>query len=261
MSVSHYLLKVPHVLLFFAITTLFAGLSVLGTMLFKKYSHLRVHRTHSEVVGEVFSTVGGLYGLLLGFVVFLVWDSADQAQSNANREGSLARGLYRDIRYHPDTATMAPLRAVYLAYVRHVVYREYPLLESGQPLTKYDRRTFNDVFRQLERLDARDPLIEQMFRHLNELATYRGLRQLNATSEIPGILWLPLLAGALLTIVFVTLLKIDSLRLHLLVSGLLGAFLGMTIYIIVLLDHPFAGEIKIEPEEYRLILTMDEEGD
>jgi hypothetical protein len=258
---AYFLLQLPPVLLFLLLTLLLAGLNVWATSVFRTHTRRRVHRTRNEIAGEVFSAVGGFYGLLLGFVVFLVWSAADQAQANANREGSLARGLYRAIRYHPDSVALAPLRAAYLRYVRHVITEEYPRLEALNPPTKADRRAFNEVFRQLERLDARDPRIEQLFRHLNELSTYRSLRQLNATSEIPVAVWLPLLVGGLLAMSFLMLLQFQSRRLHLLVSGLFGAFLGMVLYLIILLDHPFTGHLKIEPEEYRLILTMDEEGD
>ncbi|MGY0035691.1 hypothetical protein [Pedobacter sp. NJ-S-72] len=49
------------------------------------------------------------------------------------------------------------------------------------------------------------------------------------------------------------------MRLQLIVNGLLGAFIGLVIYIIILLDHPFTGQLKIEPEEYKIILIMDKE--
>jgi ABC-type multidrug transport system fused ATPase/permease subunit len=256
MKYPYFLLQLPPFVLLLLTVLVFAIFGVAGTYFFRKFIKLNYRRSHNEIVGYIFAVLGGFYGLLMGFVVFLVWDSLNLAQSNANREGSLARGLYRDIRYFPDTQKMQPLMKSYLAYVHSVVEKEYPAMEQMQPLTTGYRKDFNDVFRQMEKLDARDPKVEQMFRHLNELATYRSLRQLDASAEIPVEIWIPLLLGALIIMVFAVMFDVESRRLHVTLNGLLGAFIGLVIYIILILDHPFTGKIKIEPAEYRTILQM-----
>jgi len=254
------LLQLPPFLLFAYTLAVFTVVAVILTYLFRKFVKIRVKRSHNEAVGFVFAVLGGFYGLLMGFVVFLVWSAADGAQSNASREGSLAKALYRDIRYFPDSVQVKPLRDSYIKYAHHVVEQEYPLLEQMKPLTAASRTDFDDVFRQMEKLDAHEPKIEQMFNNLNELATYRSLRQLDASSEIPIEIWIPLLLGALIIMLFTTMIDVESLRLHLFVSGLLGAFIGLVIYIVVMIDHPFTGKIRIEPTDYENILQMDRDG-
>lgn len=211
------------------------------------------------MVGYIFAILGSFYGLLLGFVVFLVWDSLNDAQTNANREGSIARGLYRDIKYYPDQEKMKPLMTSYMNYVRGVVYEEYPDMEKMLPIDKRHRQYFNEVFIQMEKLDPRDPRISQMFTHLNELATSRSLRQLDASSEIPVEVWIPLLLGGFVILMFAMLVDVESVWLHAWVNGLLGAFIGMVIYLIIILDHPFTGKMRIEPVEFETILQMQKE--
>ncbi|MHB8206033.1 bestrophin-like domain [Mucilaginibacter sp.] len=232
---------------------------LVSTYLFRKYVRLKIRRSHNEAVGYVFAVLGGFYGLLMGFVVFLVWSSANDAQNNASREGSLARALYRDIRYFPDTAEMKPLMNSYINYVHYVINEEYPTMEQMKPLTAASHTDFDDVFRQMEKLDAREPKIEQMFTGLNELATYRSLRQLDASSEIPIEIWIPLLLGALIILLFSVMIDVESTRLHIVINGLLGAFIGLVIYLVIILDHPFTGKIKIKPTEYQTILQMNSE--
>lgn len=259
MSLAYHLLQLPPVVMLLLIVAVFAGIGMGGTLLFRKHIRLGAHRSGNEVVGEVFATVGALYGLLLGFVVFLVWDSFNEAEVNASREGSLAKGLYRAIRYYPDSTRIAPVVQAYNQYVYHVIHHEYPRMETMQPFTKEDRRAFNNVFRNLEKINGEDGRIDQMFRTLNELSTYRSLRQLDAVSEIPGAIWLALLVGGTLILLFCMVIGGSNARLHLMANGLLSIFIGLIVYIIIMLDHPFTGAVRIEPTDYQQILIMQAE--
>src|SRR5688500_13950230 len=96
MDPVHAMLQLPPWLLLIVTVVLFSSVGIACTYFFRKYVNLQPLRAHNEVVGYIFATVGGFYGLLLGFVVFLVWDSLNSAQSNSSKEGSIARALYRD---------------------------------------------------------------------------------------------------------------------------------------------------------------------
>ena len=259
MKLTYELLQIPYLLLLALLVVVFSALSMLITWLIKRHAAITARRAHNEVVGYIFATVGGLYGLLLGFVVFLVWGAYNTSQSDANREGSLARGLYRDIHYFPDSARIAPLRDAYLRYVSHVVSDEYPKMQRMEPMTADDRRAFNQVFRQLEKMDSNDTRLEQMFHHLNELSTARSLRLLDGSSAIPTAIWIPLLLGALIVLLLASVLDIESRRLHILINGLLGSFVGLMFYLIIMLDHPFTGHMRVTPDEYQRILMMASE--
>jgi hypothetical protein len=258
MNFEHFMLDLPPFLLLTIILLLFSSTGIACTYFFRKYVNLRPLRSHNELVGYIFATVGGFYGLLLGFVVFLVWDSLNEAQTNSSQEGSIARALYRDIKSYPEPEKAASLKASYVAYVHSVIHEEYPAMEAMQPMTTANRETFNAVFKQMVKLD-KDAYFSEMFRQLNELAENRNLRFLDATSSIPVEIWMPLLLGAVIILIFAILVDVESKRLHMTVNGLLGAFMGLVIYIIVILDHPFTGKMKIEPEEYKTILQMEKE--
>jgi hypothetical protein len=259
MGLSYHLLQLPPFVLLALIVITFLVAGAVGTYYFRKYVRLKYLRSHNEIVGYVFSILGGFYALILGFVVFFVWDTLNQAQGHTSQEGSLARGLYRDIKYYPDTAQMKPLMRYYIEYVHSVVNAEFPAMEKLQPLTADNRKYFNNVFREIERQDVNDPRIEQMFKHLNDLATARALRQMDGASDIPIEIWVPLLLGGFILLVVAMMVDVESYRLHVTVNALLGAFIGLVIYLIIIIDHPFTGQMKIEPSEYKLILQMQHE--
>jgi hypothetical protein len=259
MDISYHLLQLRPFALLFVIVVGFGAIGGLGTYFFGRYVKMKYVKGHNEAVGYIFAILGGFYALLLGFVVFFVWDTMNQSQNNANQEGSLARGLYRDIKYYPDTNKMKPLMQCYLAYVHSVIEIEYPAMERLRPMTSTDRKYFNDVFREMEKLDPNDARVSQMFKHLNDLATYRGLRQLDSESAIPAEIWVPLLLGGFIILIVAIMVKVESVALHVAINIMLGSFIGIVIYLIIIIDHPFTGDMKIEPVQYKLILQMQKE--
>ncbi|OQP68270.1 hypothetical protein A4R26_00210 [Niastella populi] len=250
------MLEFPPLLLLIIIVLLFSLTGIACTYFFRRYVNMKPLRSHNELVGYIFATVGGFYGLLLGFVVFLVWDAVNEAQTNTNREGSIARALYRDIKFYPQPGKAASLKALYIDYIRSVVNEEFPEMEAMKPVTANNHVHFNAVFQEMVKLD-KDAYFSEMFRQLNELAENRSLRFLDATSSIPLEIWLPLLMGGAIILIFAVLVDVESRRLHITANGLLGAFMGLVIYIIIILDHPFTGKLKIEPEAYKAILQME----
>ncbi|WDF77427.1 DUF4239 domain-containing protein [Mucilaginibacter sp. KACC 22773] len=256
----YHLLALPSCLVIVIAVLAFALPAVAATYFFRKRIRIRYLRSHNEIVGYIFVVLGGFYGLILGFVVLLVWESYNVAQNNAEREGSLARGLYRAILLYPQAQKVAKLRVAYEHYLHNVVDKEYPEMEQMVEATSNDRAVFSAVFSALEQMDMNhDALAVQMFSQLAELETYRSLRQLNASFKIWPDIWAPLVAGAGIILFFAILVDVESAGIHMLVNGLLGAFIGLVFYIILMIDQPFTGSIRIKPDAYLTILKMEHE--
>ncbi|OFY24943.1 MAG: hypothetical protein A2W98_03970 [Bacteroidetes bacterium GWF2_33_38] len=260
MSITYYLLQIPPLVFFVSIIIVGAISAGLGTYFFHKYVKLKVLRSHNEVTGFFFTAIASLYSLLLGFVVFVVWGQLNETQGNVSIEGSSAMGLYRDIKFYPDTIEAKELMTVYLDFVFNVVNEEIPnmgLMKTSQKTAE----SFNQVFYKIEHLNPKNQfqiqLVAEMFHHLNELATYRELRTSSIEAEIPPIMWLPIILGALITLICSLLVDIENLHIHIILNSLLGAFIGMLFFIIIILDHPFTGNLSIKPESYMQIFTME----
>lgn len=255
----YQILQIPTFILLIVIVSLFSGVSFLMTFYFRKYVDLRPKPRHNEAVSYILAIIGGFYGLLLGFVVFLVWSSFWTAQVDTSNEGSSAIALYRKIDYFPDQKQIVPIKAAYIDYVHTVVEHDFPAMKNLEPLDKVSRAALNKVFKLVGELDMENAYCVQILIELNELSKYRSLRQVDATSSIAVEIWVPLLLGGLIVMIFALLLDVESFRLQLLINTLLAAFIGLVIFIIIQLDHPFTGNMRIEPDEYKLILMMDRE--
>lgn len=260
MAITYYMLQIPPVLLFILIISFGAIFAGLATFLFRKFIRVKILRSHNEVTGFSFLALAGSYSFLLSFVVFVVWGQLNDTRSNVSKEGSTALSLYRDIKFYPDTTESKQLMKVYLDFVFNVVDEEFPNMEHMK-LSRKTPESFNNVFYKMEHLNPKNPfqiaLVAEMFHHLNELATYRGLRASSMETEIPPPMWLPIILGAIIIIICAMLLDIEHTRLHVSLNALLGIFIGMFFFIIILLDHPFTGSLGLKPKSYKQIFTME----
>jgi hypothetical protein len=261
MAITYYMLQISPLLFFILIISFGAIFGGLGTLLFRKYVRLKILRSHNEVTGFLFVSIASFYALLLSFVVFVVWGQLNETRDNVSKEGSSAMGLYRDIKYYPDTIESKQLMTVYLDFVFNVIDEEFPNMEH----MKQSRKTpesFSRVFYKMEHLNPKNQfqiqLVAEMFNHLNELAIYRGLRTASIETEIPSPIWLPLMFGAIITILCAMLLDIEHIHMHVILNALLGIFIGMFLFIIILLDHPYAGSLGIKPKAFKQIFTLEQ---
>lgn len=255
------MLQISPVLFFVLIVSFGAVFAGFSAYLFRKYVNIKILRSHNEVTGFLFLAIASFYALLLSFIVLVVWDQLNETTGNVSKEGSSAMGLYRDMKYYPDTVDSKPLLVAYLDFVYNVVDDEFPKMEHMQSSRKTPE-SFNRVFYRMERLEPKTPkhvqLVGEMFRHLNELAIYRGLRTTSMETEISPPMWLPMIIGALITIFCGLLLDIEHTKIHVLLSSLLGAFIGMFFFMIILLDHPYTGKFGLKPKSYREIFTLEQ---
>lgn len=261
MAITYYMLQIPPYLFFILITITGALFGFLFTFIFRKWVKVKILKSHNEVIGFLFLAIASFYALLLSFIVLVVWDQFNETHGNVSREGSSAKGLYQDIKYYPDTLESKELMVLYLDYVYNVIDEEFPNMEHMESSRKTPE-SLNRVFYKLEHMnpqtDFQIQLVSQMFDHLNELSSYRGLRTTSMETEISPPMWLPMIFGAIICLFCATLLDIEHARIHMLINSLLGSFVGMFFFIIIILDHPFSGPQGIKPTLYKEIFILEQ---
>jgi hypothetical protein len=263
MSITNILLNMNPLLMLALFIILFSGVGILGTYLIRKYNKIGIRESHNEGIANGFAMTGGLYGLILAFVVFLVWDQFNDAQQNADMEASLCKGLYRNIKYYPaDNNHEALLQKkklteTYMHYLENVIIEDSLLNNKGKESLEYTNyrytktvKSFNAFYKMLEQMNDtvtyKNQRIEGMFKQLNDLGTYRNLRSLAVDSEIDFYIWVPLWLGGIIIMLFAYLMNIENKALHITINGLIGAFIALVFFIIVLTDHPFNGRMRID---------------
>jgi hypothetical protein len=214
-------------------------------------------RTNNEVAGFKFATVGVLYAVLLAFAVIVVWEKYSEAERDVALEAGAAATVYRlapGIGGEPGAA----LRDAMSAYLEVTIDEDWPAMEHGEE-SPNAVAALNAVYAALIReqpTDARDAaLMSEALRQLDELTQARRARIVLASGIVPGVLWLVLFAGAFLTVGFTFFFGTENLRAQMLMTGALSVLIFSGLVVIIGIDRPFAGTVRVGPEALAEVLA------
>ena len=101
-------------------------------------------------------------------------------------------------------------------------------------------------------------LLQETLRQLDSLTEARRARVVKAAIAVPGVLWLVLFAGAFITVGFTFFFGTENLAAQSLMTGALALLIFSGLLVIVTVDQPFAGAVKVHPEA--LIEVVEELG-
>ena len=76
----------------------------------------------------------------------------------------------------------------------------------------------------------------------------RRARLVKALGTVPGVIWVVLFGGAVLTIGFTFFFGTQNLRAQTLMTGALAMLILSGLLIIVAIDRPFSGTVKVQPD-------------
>lgn len=259
MSLSASLLMIPDPLALLLILVAVITPSLIGFFIVHRLVPVRVRRLHNDVAGFVFSAVGVMYGVLLAFVVIVVWEQYHQTRLNTQHEASAAISLNHIMAVCTEASQAPDLRPALLAYLRELIEKELPAMAKLQRPPALNP-ALESIWTGVQGLSPASPrqevLYSELIGRLNDLERWRVQRLDDAREELPSVIWLALLAGASLTIGFAFFLGTENVVAHGVMIAVLAALVGVVFYVIVELDHPFAGTVKVGSEGFQSIIEM-----
>lgn len=241
------------------IVLLAAGAAAATAMLFAvaRLVPLAKRKPNNDVLGFVYAQVGVIYAVVLAMVVVGVWEARSQADENTYTETNalLQIAWYSRTLPEPERGRLGALTE---QYTGTVIHREWPLMaeqrddpaawrqftdireiiNTRQPTTGADQARYEGA------LDAVGQLGDARRQRVNEAAT----------AGVPILLWVALLLGALVTIGFVYLFGMESLRAHAGVVFSLTFTVGVMLLIVYEFNYPFTGPLKVNPTAFQLAL-------
>jgi Protein of unknown function (DUF4239) len=219
-----------------------------------RFTSGEIRTAHNDRAGFVLAVIGVIYAVLLAFIAISVWERFVQAESRSFEEAGALATVYRDADSFPDRAW---LRSALRAYVASVIDGEWPRLRRGEPaavasvqLEGVDRR-----IRALSVNSLRLANIQaQMLGAIDTALMDRRARLTTDAAGINGIMWVVLIAGAIVTIAFTYLFGFDQPLMQQLMIGGLSFLIGLVLFLIMALDYPFRGSIAVQPEAFKALL-------
>jgi hypothetical protein len=232
--------------------------AVAGMLLVRRSVALSTLEVHNDVAGFIYAVIGVVYAVLLAFMVIVVWERYDAAETRVNQEAGTIIDIYRDAQAFEDPFR-TDVRAQLQRYAESVVGTEWDSMSVGhgsQPArTEFDRLW--TVYATFEPVTQNDrEWYGEVLDRLNTVSDYRQLRIRSASARLPVVLWLVLITGAAITIAFTYFFGTRSVSAHLLMVIALALTLALALFLIWALERPFGGFVRIRASAFHDALAF-----
>ena len=104
------------------------------------------------------------------------------------------------------------------------------------------------------RTKAEEQLYAQGLDQVESLADARRMRLIASEEGVPAVLWAVLIFGAIAAVGFTYLFGLESTWAHRLMVVTLAAVIGLVLFTVGALEHPFSGGARIGTGAFELIL-------
>lgn len=236
------------------------GVSVLvahvGLRLVRRMVPLPVLQTQHEVAGFIIGVLGAIYAVLLAFVVVVVWNQFEDAKSTVEKEANQLNDLSRIAQGFPP-ATQQRLLEGLRVYTQAVVDDEWQTMSEGKSSQKA-QDAMEDLWRIYRELDPQtnreSALYGESLDRLSDVSDNRRLRLHASRDDVPLVVQILLWGGGLITIAFTYFFGVKSIRSQALMTAALAGLIAFILFLIVVLDNPFHGYLRVTPDTMRSVL-------
>lgn len=265
MPLSVWLVMIPQWLCLALVMAFFTGFGVGLVIIVRQFVHHSILKQHNDIAGFVFATVGVIYGVMLAFVVIVVWEQYNDASAIAKSEATQAYTLYRDLSIYPDQAVAAPALSSLAAFSRSVVEKEYPALRQMKWETRHVAsvetenkffKLWGDIKKIAPMTLQEDSMFDEVLKDINALGQEREKRLIISRDDLPEVVWVAMILGALVTIGFTALFGNENLKAQVVITGLLSIVVSLVIFVVISLNFPFVGEVSIGSEGYEYLIDL-----
>lgn len=239
------------------IVAAFVALSLLLLLLVRRRVPLEQLKEQHDVAAACFAVIGGLYGIVLAFVLVSSWERFEQARERAEVEAD----ALADLRRH-SIALPAPVNAQFgaltLDYAKSVVDDEWEWMSDGKP-NPVTADLFGRMWNVLLQLPAGDGKELVVFQNtlgkMDDFSDARRDRLLYARVGLPTIVWIFLVASGAVTIGFSYFFGLRQIASQMLMTAALAATIGAALMLIDEMQTPFSGAVRVPP--YGFIQLLD----
>lgn len=233
--------------------TLALGLS--GMLLTRRW--VQQHWSHArDVVGFYLSATGVIYAVLLATIALAVWQNYTQLEEGVSQEANLVGNLYHDLEGYPEPAR-TQMRQALREYTVAVIGRDWPQMRDNSVIDGSSAATDKliEAWAHFKPADNAEVILHsETFTVLNHILGLRRTRIQSADVSLLPVLWVVVLLGGFINIALTWLVTTDDVRLNYLLTGGYCVSVGLMIFLILALDHPFWGDVSVGPGAFEFVL-------
>jgi hypothetical protein len=236
------------------------SLALIGLVLARRFllPRLHYHEGANDAVSGTVQAIGVFYGITVGLIAVGVWNTNSNASDLVSREATSIGSLYRDVSGYP-SPLRDQLRADVREYTVFVINEAWPAQQKGhgqaidhgsEILNQFQAKLFSFQPANM----SQQALHSETLHAYNSLLEYRRLRIDAVGGGLSTVMWAVIWVGAAISIGIAYFFNIPDFKLHAILIILMGGFLAMVLFMIIINDKPFYGYVSISSDPYRLIL-------
>lgn len=209
-------------------------------------------RSYNDLIGWQLAILGTTYAVILGFMLYAVWEKFGQAEINVDSEATAVVDVYRLAGGLPEPQR-TELQQLARDYADTVINREWPQMSRGEmpeQSTAIEQQMWNIVMSVSPAAPTKVNAQELASSELESLAQRRMTRIRQAKSRLPNLLWCLLLVGGALTIFCSCTLGSESVKLQTLEMFCFSLLISLTLVAIADIHRPFSGLVHVSDDSF-----------
>ncbi|MCL2660112.1 MAG: DUF4239 domain-containing protein [Acidobacteriaceae bacterium] len=235
----------------------FCAFGIAGLVATRRWAPTLHHATlsYNDIVGYYFGSITVLYGITLGLLMVGDWSTMTATQQKVDDEASTLAAFYLDVSQYPEPAR-GRLQDDLRSYVHEVIYVAWPEQQKGiipRGNVAFVARLESDLATFEPASDEQKILHAETFDRFNELVQRRRSRLLGVTAGLSGALWALVYVGAVINIAVTWCFHLNNRRMHLWMTAMFASLLGLMIFLLSAMDHPYLGKISVSLKPFQLI--------
>jgi hypothetical protein len=248
-----------------AIIATVTAVAITAMLLVRRRAPAGSYFADGDRAAGVFGVLATGLAVLLGFVVFLAFESFDTSRSGAVAEAQLVRQQFETAQFFP-VAVRPVLSGELVCYGRTVIHQEWPQMERGtlgDTLNPWVFGMFRTLKTVVPRTASEQAAYAKWLDQRSDREDARADRVHGAEGVIPAPLWIVLLISAAIIFVFM-LFFADSAEPPVVQATMIGGVaivITSTLLLLWFLDNPYhAGVGRLRPVAMeRAIRILDQE--
>jgi hypothetical protein len=236
------------------------SLALFGLFLARRLLIPRLHYDDgaNDAVSGTVQAIGVFYGITVGLIAVGVWNTHSNSADLVSKEAASIGALYRDVSGYP-APLRDELRSKLREYTVFVINEAWPAQKKGQGQEiSGGVRLLDDLQAKLYSFEpanaSQSALHAETLGAYNKLIEYRRLRIDAVGGGLSMVMWSVIWVGAAISIGVAYFFNVPDWKLHAILVALMGGFLAMVLFMIVINDKPFYGQVSVSSDPYKLIL-------
>ena len=247
------------------VVTVVTALAITAMLLVRRQAPAGSYFEDGDRAAGVFGVLATGFAVLLGFVVFLAFESFDTSRSGAEAEAQVVSQQFETAQFFP-AAVRARLSGDIICYARTVIHQEWPQMQAGtlgDTVNPWGVAMFRTLKTVEPRSVAEQTAYSKWFDQRSDREDARADRTHGAEGVIPVPLWIVLLLSAVVIFLFM-LLFADSAERAFVQATMMGGVavvISSTLLLLWFLDNPYhAGVGGLRPVAMeRAIRILDQQ--